>query len=115
VGTEKEGLRGELKRILDALKQNGMEKTAAQERMSDVSREVNRLAENELQQIEPRLTNARKLAELMEEKTREERKAQLEAQAKEAEQKAASSEQAAEKEQRAAAEAEKKAEGSASA
>jgi len=115
VGTEKEGLRGELKRILDALKQNGMEKTAAQERMTDVSREVNRLAENELQQIEPRLTNARKLAELLEEKTREERKAQLEAQAKEAEQKAAASEQAADKERRAVAEAEKKAERSAGA
>ena len=41
-----------------------------------------------MQQIEPRLTNARKLAELLEEKTREERKAQLEARAKEAEQEA---------------------------
>ncbi len=45
-----------------------------------------RLAENELQQIEPRLTDARKLAELLEEKARPERKAQLESRAKEAEQ-----------------------------
>ena len=37
VGTEKEGLRSDVKRILDGLKSNGMEKTAAQERMRDVS------------------------------------------------------------------------------
>ena len=58
VGDDKDGLRAELKRILEALKQNGMEKSAVQERMTDVSREMDRLAENELEQIEPRLTNA---------------------------------------------------------
>jgi hypothetical protein len=115
VGDEKKGLRSELKRIRDALKQNGMEKTAVQERMADVSREINRLAENELQQIEPRLTNARKLAELMEDKAREERKAMLEGRAKEAEQEASASKKAAEKREREAADAEKKAEQSAEA
>ncbi len=90
-----------------------MEKTAAAERMTDVAREIDRLAENELQQIEPRLTNARKLAELLEEKARAERKAQLEAHAKEAEQEARASEEAADKREREAAEAEKKAEQSA--
>ena len=110
VGTEKDGLRSELKRILETLEQNGMEKTAVQERMSDVSREMERLAENELQQIEPRLTNARKLAELLDEKAREERKAQLEARAEEADKEAKQAEEEAEKKQRAAAEEEKKAE-----
>ena len=112
VGNEKEGLRSDVKRILDGLKSNGMEKTAAQERMKDVAREIDRLAENELQQIEPRLTNARKLAELLEEKTRQERKAQLETRARDAEQEARASEDAASKKEREAAEAEKKAEAS---
>jgi hypothetical protein len=115
VGTEKEGLRGDLKRILETLKQNGLEKTAAGERMTDVSREMDRLAENELEQIEPRITNARKLAELMEEKAREERKALLEARAKEAEQEARSSEEAADKKEQEAGRAEQKAEQSTSA
>jgi uncharacterized integral membrane protein len=77
VGGEKEGVRSDVKRILDALTQNGMEKTAAQERMKDVARELERLAENELQQIEPRLTNARQLVEMWEEKAREERQPDL--------------------------------------
>ncbi|MGH7171493.1 MAG: hypothetical protein ACRELG_14555, partial [Gemmataceae bacterium] len=109
IGNEKEGLRSEVKRILDGLKSNGMEKTAAQERMKDVAREMERLAENELQQIEPRLTNARKLAELLDEKTRQERKAQLETRARQAEQEASASEETARKKEREAAEAEKKA------
>src|SRR5579883_155735 len=106
IGTEKEGLRSDLKRILDSLKQNGMEKTAAQERMKDVARELDRLAENELQQIEPRLTNARQLAELMDEKAREERRAALEARAKEAEQEARAAEKSAEERKREAEKAE---------
>jgi len=109
VGTEKDGLRSEVKRILDSLKQNGMEKTAAQERMKDVARELERLAENELQQIEPRLTNARQLAELLEEKAREERRAALEARAREAEQEARTAEKSADDREREAAEAENKA------
>jgi hypothetical protein len=110
VGTEKEGLRSEVKRILDSLKQNGMEKTAAQERMKDVARELDRLAENELQQIEPRLTNARQLAELLDEKAREERRAGLEARAKEAEQEARVAEKSADEREREAKKAEKRAE-----
>jgi hypothetical protein len=115
VGTEKDGLRAELKRILETLKQNHLEKTAVQERMSDVAREMNRLATNELEQIEPRLTNARKLAELLEERTREERKSQLRAQAKEAENEARTAEKAADEKEREAARAEQKAEASANA
>jgi len=114
VGDDKDGLRAELKRIRETLKQNDLEKTAVQERMSDVSREMDRLAENELQQIEPRLTNARKLAELLEEKVREERKATLEARAKEAEQEARASEAAADKKEQEAAQSEQRAEQSSS-
>jgi hypothetical protein len=109
VGTEKEGVRSDVKRILDSLKQNGMEKTAAQERMKDVARELERLAENELQQIEPRLTNARKLAEMLEEKAREERRESLEGRAKEAEKEATATERSARDREREAAEAEDKA------
>ena len=113
VGTEKEGLRSDVKRILDGLKSNGMEKTAAQERMKDVAREIERLAENELQQIEPRLTNARKLAELLEEKTarRNARPSWKRAPGMRS-RKLRASEDAASKKEREAAEAEKKAEAS---
>jgi hypothetical protein len=109
IGGENEGLRSDVKRVLDALKQNGMEKSAAKERMSDVARELNRLSENELQQIEPRLTEARQLAEQLEEKAREERKKQLDARAKEADQEARVSEQMADRRDREANESDKKA------
>ena len=56
VGDRKEGLRAEVERVLDTLKQNGMQSSGARERMKRVERELGRLAENELQQIEPRLT-----------------------------------------------------------
>jgi hypothetical protein len=114
VGNEKEGLRSEVKRILDSLKQNGMEKAAAKERMADVARELERLAENELQQIEPRLTNSRQLAELMDEKARAERRAALEARAKEAEQEARKAEKSAEEREKEANKAENQAEQSSS-
>jgi hypothetical protein len=109
VGNEKEGVRSDVKRVLDSLKQNGMEKTAAQDRMKDVARELERLAENELQQIEPRLTNARQLTEMMEEKARQERQAALEARAKEAEQQARDAEKSASDREREAAEAQNRA------
>ncbi|HEY7326567.1 MAG TPA: hypothetical protein VH592_02935 [Gemmataceae bacterium] len=109
VGNEKEGVRSDVKRILDSLKHNGMEQTAAQDRMKDVGRELDRLAENELQQIEPRLTNARQLAEMLEEKAREERQAALEARAKEAEQEARAAEKSSGERQREATEAEDRA------
>lgn len=109
VGNEKEGVRADVRRILDSLKQNGMEKTAAQERMKDVARDLDRLAENELQQIEPRLTNARQLAEMLEEKAREERRTALEGRAKEAEQEAKNAEKSADDREREARQAENRA------
>ncbi len=107
IGDEKEGVRSNVKRVLDSLKQNGMEKSAAQERMKDVARELQRLADNELQQIEPRLTTARHLAEMQEEKSRAERQAALEARAKEADKQARAAEKSAEDREHEAAEAEK--------
>lgn len=110
VGNDKEGVRSQVKRILEGLKANDMARTAAQERMKDVARELDRLAEKELQQIEPRLTDARKLAELLDEKARAERKSQLENRAREAEQEARAVEESANKQEREAAESEKRAE-----
>jgi hypothetical protein len=114
VGTDKEGLRADLKRILESLKQNGLEKTATKERMTDVAREMDRLADNELQQIEPRITDARKLAELLDDKAHADRIAQLEARAKEAELGAQNAEKAATNNQRQADDAEHKANASTS-
>jgi hypothetical protein len=107
-----EGLRGDVQRILETLKQNGMENTAVRDRMHDVGRELDRVAENELTQIEPRLTNARRLAELLDDKTAADRKAQLERQAREAEREAKAAEEGAEKKSAEAARAEKAAQDS---
>jgi hypothetical protein len=112
VGDRKEGTRADVQRILDTLKQNGLENTAVRDRMRDVGRELDRLAENELSQIEPRLTNARQMAELLDERAAAERKAQLEKQSAEAERKAKEAQQAADKKAAEAARAEKAAEDS---
>ena len=44
-----EGLRADVKRILDTLKQNGMENSAVRDRMGDVARELDRLVAQELE------------------------------------------------------------------
>jgi hypothetical protein len=98
VGSEKEGLRSEVARIKETLRQNGMRQSNARERMDKVARQLDRLAEKELQQIEPKLTNSRKLAELLDEKARAERKAQLEQRARQAEKEARTAEEAARRE-----------------
>jgi hypothetical protein len=96
VGDRKEGLRAEVTRILEAVRQNALENSAVRDRMEDVSRELGRLAENELQQIEPRLTNARQTAEAQAEQSQAARKNQLEQRARQAEQEAKSARQTAE-------------------
>lgn len=88
VGNEREGLRAELDRVREMLRQNGMENSNAMERMTRVAREIDRLADREMEQIEPRLTNARKLAELEDERTRQERRAEAERKAKQVEEEA---------------------------
>src|SRR5947209_20629639 len=82
--------------------------------MGPVARELDRLAANELEQIEPRLTNARQLAELADEKARAERRAQLERQAREGEREARSSEETADKKDAEAARLEQQAAGAGS-
>ncbi len=107
VGDEKDGLRGEVGRILRALKSNGLDHSATRDRMRDVARELGRIGENELQQIEPKLTEARNLAELLDEKARAQRRERLQQHAREAEQEAQAAEQQAERKAAGAQRAEK--------
>lgn len=60
VGTKQEGLRAEVARVLQAIKDNQLPRSSTNDRMETVGRELDRLTENELEQIEPRLTDARK-------------------------------------------------------
>ena len=64
VGTKEEGLRAEVARIQESLRDNHLPPSGIQERMETVAQELNRLAREELDLIEPRLTNARKENEL---------------------------------------------------
>ena len=59
VGNEKEGLRAEVEKLRETLRQNGMANSNAMERMKNVGRDLDRIAERELDQIEPKLANAR--------------------------------------------------------
>ncbi len=64
IGPKKdEGLRGDAKRILETLKNNHLPRSASQDRVEAVQAELDRLAREELEQIESRLTAARKLNE----------------------------------------------------
>jgi hypothetical protein len=106
IGDHNEGLRAEVDRLRQTLRQNGMERSNAMDRMTKVAKELDRLAERELETIEPKLTNARKLADLLDEKTRQERQAELEKQAKQAESDARAAEAEARKFEEQAAKAE---------
>ncbi len=64
VGNRQEGLRSEVGRILQTLRDNHLPRSGTQERMDMVADELDRLAREELEQIEPLLTNARKEDEL---------------------------------------------------
>jgi hypothetical protein len=57
---DEEGLRAEVRRTLDAMRDNKLPRSGGQQRMEMVAAELKRLAEQELEQIEPRLTEARK-------------------------------------------------------
>jgi hypothetical protein len=85
VGTEMEGLRAEMDRLRETLKQNGMEKSAAMERANMVKRELERLADKELDRIEPKLAEAKRNADLQDPAVRQERAAEMENRAKQAE------------------------------
>lgn len=109
VGNDREGLRAEVARVLDTLKQNGLESSAVRDRMHDVSREMQRLAENELETIEPKLNDARRLAELQDEKARAERRQRLEERAAQAEKDARAMEEASQRKAQEAERAQKEA------
>src|SRR5262249_53050701 len=64
IGDDKEGLRADVERLKDTLKQNGMEKSAAMDRLNTNSQELDRLAEQELPQIEQKLSSAQKAEQM---------------------------------------------------
>jgi len=82
IGNEHKGLRSDLARIQETLKQNGMENSPIRDRMADVARELERLAEKELPRVEARLTEAREQSEKRSQ--RDEKAADSERQAQEA-------------------------------
>lgn len=60
VGNATEGLRAEVRRILQALRDNGMPRAGAQDRLQATQAELDRLAREHLDQVEPRLHDVRK-------------------------------------------------------
>jgi hypothetical protein len=68
IGTKEEGLRAEVERIRQTLRDNNVPRGGTQARMEQVGQELDRLAREELEQIEPLLTEARKQNELAQEK-----------------------------------------------
>jgi hypothetical protein len=97
IGDEKEGLRAEIDRVRETLRQNGQQNSNAMDRMSAVARELDRLADKELNQIEPKLASARRLNEMLDENTRKERQAELESRAQQAEKESSAAEARAKK------------------
>ena len=93
VGNRDEGVRAQASRVLEALRANGMQDSPVRDRMERVGKELDRLADNELQQIDPRLTAAMKEAELLDPKNKEQRKAFKEEQARDSERQAREQEQ----------------------
>jgi hypothetical protein len=110
VGDNKEGVRAQTARVLESLKANDMKSSPARDRMERVQRELERLADNELRQIDPRLTAALKEAELLDPKNKEQRKALKEEQARDLERQARGMEQDAQARTAAADRAERRAE-----
>jgi hypothetical protein len=68
IGDEKEGLRAEVNRVRQAQRDNKLPPAASKERMDDVAAELNRLAREELDPIEPLLSSARENPEVKPEK-----------------------------------------------
>lgn len=60
VGSREEGLRADVAKIRQTLKDNELPRGAVHERIDEVAGQLDRLARDELQQIEPALINARK-------------------------------------------------------
>ena len=77
IGTKQDGLRMEAQKLLETLENNHIPRSATHERMEAVAGELERLAREELEQIEPRLTNARKQAETGEQKPADKKEEKL--------------------------------------
>jgi hypothetical protein len=60
IGDKKEGLRADVERIRETMRDNPLPRSGSEKRLERVAEELDRLAREELPQIEPRLTNARK-------------------------------------------------------
>jgi hypothetical protein len=82
VGDRRGGLRAQANRIAEAVRMNDLANAGVRDRMDRVGKELDRLAENELQQIEPRLTEALKKAELLDKSGQAQRRTSLEDQAR---------------------------------
>src|SRR5262249_32084999 len=71
VGAKKdEGLRAEVGRILQTLRDNKLPRSGTDDRMETVARELDRLAREELEPIEAALTNTRKENEAAEQRAK---------------------------------------------
>lgn len=60
VGPEDQGLRGNIARLLETLKQNGLENSPDRDRLADIATELERIAANELPKVQAALGEARK-------------------------------------------------------
>ncbi len=105
IGDKKEGLRAEVERIRETLRENPLPRSGSEKRMERVAEELDRLTREELPQIEPRLTNARKQDEAASPNKQERAAAREQAQRKE--QEAREAERLAEEKEKAAVEAER--------
>jgi hypothetical protein len=63
IGTRQEGLRADVARVQQALRDNHLPRSGIQDLMDALANELDRLDREELRQIEPRLTEARKESE----------------------------------------------------
>jgi hypothetical protein len=103
IGDKKEGLRAEVERIHETLRDNPLPRSGSEKRMERVAEELDRLTRDELPQIEPRLTNARK----QDDGGNKPDKAQARQQADQKEREAKEAERLAQEKEKAAADAER--------
>lgn len=100
VGDQEKGLRSQISRIQETLKQNNLQNSAIRERMADVGQALDQLRQRDLPQVESRLTAASKMME---------RKTQLEEKARDTEKQARLEEETARRKQDAIADSEQQA------
>jgi hypothetical protein len=73
VGDTREGLRADVGRVIEALRDNHLPRSSVHDRMDSLAGELDRMQREDLEQIEPRLTEARKESELGSKRSAEER------------------------------------------